>query len=77
MTQVTSKEAQEQLSELIAKAAHGEEVIITSDDHPAMKLVPAEATGELPRVRRAGSIKGKVIMAEDFDAPLDDFKEYM
>jgi len=24
-----------------------------------------------------GSMKGKIVMAEDFDAPLDDFKEYM
>ena len=24
-----------------------------------------------------GSMKGKVWMAEDFDAPLEDFKEYM
>ena len=29
-------------------------------------------------VRRAGSLKGTVkYMAPDFDAPLDDFKEYM
>jgi hypothetical protein len=29
-------------------------------------------------VRRAGSLKGTVTyMAPDFDAPLDDFKEYM
>ena len=26
---------------------------------------------------RAGSAKGKIWMADDFDAPLDDFKEYM
>jgi hypothetical protein len=24
-----------------------------------------------------GSAKGKITMSEDFDAPLDDFKEYM
>lgn len=24
-----------------------------------------------------GSFKGKIIMSEDFDEPLDDFKEYM
>jgi hypothetical protein len=28
-----------------------------------------------PRV--PGSMKGKMWMADDFDAPLDDFKEYM
>jgi len=77
MTQVTREQAQEQLGDLIAKAIEGEEVIITSDNQPAVKLVPAKVAGELPRVRRAGSAKGKIIMADDFDAPLDDFNEYM
>lgn len=27
--------------------------------------------------RRAGSAKGKIIIPDDFDEPLDDFKEYM
>ena len=27
--------------------------------------------------RKAGSAKGEIIMAEDFDAPLEDFAEYM
>lgn len=31
------------------------------------------ATGK----RKAGSAKGLIKMSEDFDAPLDDFKDYM
>ncbi len=27
--------------------------------------------------RQAGDLKGKIWMADDFDAPLDDFKDYM
>ena len=27
--------------------------------------------------RKAGVLKGKLVMSDDFDAPLDDFKEYM
>ena len=27
--------------------------------------------------RKAGSARGKFIMADDFDAPLEDFAEYM
>ena len=27
--------------------------------------------------RQAGILKGKIWMADDFDAPLDDFKDYM
>ena len=31
-----------------------------------------------PRQRRkAGSAKGEIFMADDFDAPLEDFAEYM
>lgn len=29
------------------------------------------------KMRRFGIAKGMATMAEDFDAPLDDFKEYM
>ena len=32
---------------------------------------------EKPVIRKAGKYKGKIIMADDFDAPLDMFKEYM
>jgi hypothetical protein len=28
-------------------------------------------------IPRFGSAKGKYVLAEDFDAPLNDFKEYM
>ena len=30
-----------------------------------------------PVVRKAGLYRGKVAMSEDFDAPLEEFKEYM
>ena len=30
-----------------------------------------------PIIPQFGSAKGKIKMAEDFDAPLDDFKEYL
>lgn len=33
--------------------------------------------GSRPAVRKAGLYRGKVAMAEDFDAPLEEFKEYM
>lgn len=29
------------------------------------------------KVRRPGSLKGKIKMSADFDEPLEDFKEYM
>lgn len=30
-----------------------------------------------PKKRPIGMFKGKIRMADDFDAPLDDFKDYM
>ena len=30
-----------------------------------------------PFYRKAGALKGKIIVPSDFDEPLDDFKEYM
>ena len=30
-----------------------------------------------PKVREAGRRAGQIWIADDFDAPLDDFKEYM
>lgn len=32
---------------------------------------------EPPKKRIAGLMKGQIHMTDDFDAPLDDFKEYM
>jgi hypothetical protein len=40
-----------------------------------VEIIVREAD-EQPR-RRAGWAKGKIWMSEDFDAPLEDFKEYM
>ena len=41
---------------------------------------PDEPQSVLPQVRRKpmyGCAKDKIWIADDFDAPLDDFKEYM
>jgi len=76
MNMVTIEEAQAKLPELIAKLAPGEEVVITRNEQPIARLV-----GEPRRVRKPrqpGSAKDKILyMADDFDAPLEDFKEYM
>jgi len=49
-------------------------VVITQNDQPVLKLVHVVA----PKARRkAGSAKGLISMASDFDAPLEDFRAYM
>jgi prevent-host-death family protein len=69
-------EAKDRLAEIINQALSGEEIVITREDKPLVKLVPIL---KLPaRKRLPGSGKGQIShMADDFDAPLQDFKEYM
>lgn len=71
MQQINLNEASKHLTELIEAANRGEEIIITKDDQPVAKLVPFK------HGRRAGSAKGLVTISEDFDEPLEDFKDYM
>ena len=67
-------EAKARLSEIIQKALMGEEVVIARGDKLLVKLVPVRQ-GESRR--KPGSGKGQLLeMADDFDASLEDFKEY-
>jgi len=38
---------------------------------------PKTASGKRPRSESCGWLKGKVWMADDFDAPLEEMQEYM
>ena len=74
---VTLEEAQARLPELIAAAVRGEEVVVTQDNQPTAKIVAVPRQTEKPRPV-FGSAKGVILyMADDFDAPLEDFEEYM
>ena len=75
MTSISLHEAQARLVDLIRQLAPGEEVVITENDQPIARLVAAP--GPRPP-RKLGTLRGTVLyMAPDFDAPLDDFQEYM
>ncbi len=75
MLTVTIQEAQSKLTELIHRLSPGEEVVITENDQPVARLV---ATIPIQSIRKLGTLKGTVLyMAPDFDAPLEEFKEYM
>lgn len=70
-------EAKTHLSRLLAQVGKGEEIIISKAGKPVARLVPVQAK-HVKRV--AGSAKGKLIITEDFDAPLpgpilDSFKQ--
>jgi prevent-host-death family protein len=64
-------QAKSQLSKLIQRVARGEKVIIRNRNQPVAEL-KAVSTPE----RRLGRYTGQVKMAADFDAPLDDLREY-
>lgn len=75
MTTVPINEAQAKLLELIHNLNPGEEVVITENDQPVARLV---STSQPTIQRRLGTLRGTVLhIAPDFDAPLDDFKDYM
>jgi prevent-host-death family protein len=71
---VNIAEAKARLSELVAKAAGGEEVVIARDHKPVAKLV-AVARAAAPRT--PGSAKGQLWIAPDFDTTPSDFDDYV
>ena len=74
MYQIPLEEAKAHFSRLIQEALQGQEIIITQNNVPMVRLVSIHR----PKPRaQFGSAKGLVTMSDDFDAPLDDFKEYM
>lgn len=73
MKTVNIHEAKTHLSRLVDEAVSGEEVVIARANRPLVRLVPvATARPE----RRLGTAAGRVRIADDFDAPLDDFHGY-
>ncbi|MBI5442723.1 MAG: type II toxin-antitoxin system prevent-host-death family antitoxin [Deltaproteobacteria bacterium] len=76
MTSVTLQEAQARLPDIIRTMTPGEEVVILRDNEPVASLVARGVHASQPR--EPGSEKDAVLfMAEDFDAPLDEFRDYM
>ena len=84
MTTIALEQTQVTLSELIHRLTPGEEVIIFENDRAVARLV----LNHLPSAKqtepkhqwscKAGSAKNTLHwMAPDFDAPLDEFKDYM
>lgn len=67
-------DAKSSLSRLVKRAAAGEEILIANHGKPVAMLtrIPAART-KLPW----DIFKGKIKMADDFDAPLKDFKDYV
>jgi prevent-host-death family protein len=71
--QVNMHEAKTQLSELVAAAERGEDVVIARNGKPAARLVAI--TAEYAPVR-LGVLAGEIELGPDFDAPLPEFDAY-
>lgn len=62
-------DAKTRLSQLVDRAASGEEVIIARNGRPVARIV---AFRQPPVVRRPGRLRGKIRIGRDFDDPLPD-----
>jgi prevent-host-death family protein len=73
-TLVNMHDAKSSLSRLVKRAAAGEEILIANHGKPVAMLtrIPAART-KIPW----DVFKGKIKMADDFDAPLEDLKDYV
>jgi hypothetical protein len=72
---VTLDEAQARLRDIVAGLLPGEGVVLTDNGQPLAKLVRTERASW---PCKAGSAKDKIHwIAPDFDAPVDEFTEYI
>ena len=75
MKQITIHQAKTNLSRFIEEALAGEEIVIARGKLPLVRIVPLAPA---VRKRAAGGARGTVVWtAEDFDATLEQFKEYL
>ena len=73
--QVGTLEAKTRFSELLSEVERGQRFQITRHGKAIAELAPIAIER---KKRKAGFAPGLIIsMAPDFDAPLEDFKEYM
>lgn len=66
-------DAKTRLSELVAAAEAGEDVVLARNGEPAVRLVAIRE--EHPPVR-LGLLEGEIELGDDFDEPLDEFAPY-
>ena len=74
MVQISLEEAQLKLPDLVNAVLQGEKVYIQKDNKKIIQLLPVISDRPSPKF---GNAKGLIEMADDFDAPLTDFNEYM
>lgn len=76
MSPYSLQDAQTHLKDLIQAALQGEIVWITDEQGKMVQLTPVLSLSVISP-RKAGSAEGLIVMSDDFDELLDDFREYM
>jgi prevent-host-death family protein len=71
MTIYNIHEAKTHFSKLLERVLNGEEVIIAKAGKPVARILPV-VTDVSPR--KPGNDAGKIIIAPDFDNPLEEFE---
>jgi antitoxin (DNA-binding transcriptional repressor) of toxin-antitoxin stability system len=66
-------EAAANLAEPVSSLNPGDEIVLTRNDRPVARIVPGVRTAQ----RHAGNCKGMLVIHEEDERHLDDFREYM
>lgn len=67
MQVINIHDAKTHFSKLVEAVSQGDEIVIARAGKPAAKLVPIDTE---KTIRQPGALKGKIDIADDFDAPL-------
>ena len=74
MTIVNMHEAKTNLSQLVKRAAAGEEIIVAKAGEPVAKIVAYTPSKE---PRKPGALKGQIKILPGFDEIPDEFEDYL
>lgn len=77
MVQMTVKEAQRCLPDLLNAVETGEEVEIRAEDGRNYTLAPSRPRPTVTGVPKAGRLKGWLVVPPDIKEPLEELKAYM
>ena len=73
MSSIEITQTVSQISKLFHLALNGEEIIITENQQPLLKLISLQPKSKRPPL--FGSDKGIISTSDDFDAPLEEFED--
>lgn len=72
---VSVAEAKAKFSELLKRTEAGEEILVTRHGKVVAMLSPPREAPRKPPL--FGALKGQIWISDDFDEPLEVFKDYM